>query len=753
MKVISYAGFVFEDNDFQTGFPEDAVRAQWSLLPNVETRLGAPALFTGSRVSERVIPVQVSYVGPYIGNHTYEAAFNTLLGALDPLNPEPRTLVVQSNDGVTELSCEAIITLPGADPGDGTVDWMLITFVSTDPFWTETTDSTATLLLDAGTPSDTVTNSGAASAAPTITLENFAGYLIAARDRRQVTVTNDADLPLEREVIVQQVPYSVGMDGGASLLKDGTFHPVTRHYPTVAAYQWFAFPVNVDPGESEVYDLIGQINTEGDLDTYTRFDGNYCAQDLTFESWSVTSATTTVITVSGANWPTNRWAGACMQVYVGTAAPNSREILSNTANTLTVRRAFSTAPDSTSKITLIGSGWYDDGGVISASSTTTITDSSQSWVPNSLVGLTVEPALTGIRRTVAANTATQITFTPAISPAPTVSNRYYVYGPNYHRYYVDEVKHSSNHRGGWQINKRFTQPSKTLWGADILTAWAPFLLTENGDDFNSARWTKVNMGGSDDDYFPNLNATRRRGQDRRLPEEGQADGVAIYNPLGYQAMRFDYRFKNPSGIAKALVAGREAGGDEFEPYVEDTTTYATLTTVAAQNIDLSAYGSPEQIYMGLQPADGVEISREAAESDEANMRWYTTLRLWLDTKDRLTVSYGAVETVIPIEDEIRIGDYALQIGQRDGQRLYIRMTDSIILDCANARAYLDDGSTQTDITYAVTPVYYRDATTTVIADRWPVLEPGVNTVTVTTDVWTLGGGYDVQFSWQERHFG
>ena len=265
--------------------------------------------------------------------------------------------------------------------------------------------------------------------------------------------------------------------------------------------------------------------------------------------------------------------------------------------------------------------------------------------------------------------------------------------------------------------------------------------------------SKINTGGSDEDYFPFLNTTRRRGQDRRLPEEGQADGVAIYNPLGYQAMRFDYQFANPDGIAKALVAGREAGGDEFEAYVENPTPSASLPAVSAQNIDLSAYGSPEQLYMGLQPANGVEISREAAETDEANMRWYTTLRLWLDVRDRLTVDYGSVETVIPIEDEIRIGDYALQIGQRDGQRLYIRMTDSIILDCANARAYLDDGSTQTDITYAVTPVVYDADGNTMIADRWPVLEPGSNTVTATTDVWTLGGGYTVTLDWQERTYG
>jgi hypothetical protein len=109
--------------------------------------------------------------------------------------------------------------------------------------------------------------------------------------------------------------------------------------------------------------------------------------------------------------------------------------------------------------------------------------------------------------------------------------------------------------------------------------------------------------------------------------------------------------------------------------------------------------------------------------------------------------------VIRIEDEIRIGDAALQIGQRDGQRLYIRMTDSIVLDCANARAYVDDGSTQTDITYAVTPVVYDADGNTMIADRWPVLAPGANTVTVTTDVWTLGGGYNATFAWAEKHFG
>lgn len=766
MRLLSYDGVLFEDLEVTPrpflGLPGE------QRVADLQPRRGASPLMIGATDSGRPIPVL--FTTDTSDDRIKQARMRRLLSALNVRSDEARALVAEidlddNGDGVIDGT--ATVTV---DAICGPWNWwdqgfgIELTFYAVDAVWTETADSTHTeLMIDAGNDSFTVTNSGATAASPVIELNNYSGYIGASTKRWEVTVTNDGDLPLERETVMIPITHTGTSVLQFRMLKDGTFYPVTSMMMDSASTwpSYATFPATVDAGESETFEVLQALTAHNDtLERYTRFDGNYSAIDLGFETQTVTSATTTTITVTGANWPVNRWKRASVAIVSGTGALAARNVLSNTADTLTLQRALITAPDATSTIALYGGGWQFGGGRASSGSISSLTDASGGFLAGSLAGaelVTVGGTGAGQTRTIYGNSSTILSVTPNWATNPDATTEYVIRRPGYHRYYVEYIKHAASQRGGWQINKRYTMPSKTLWGSDILSAWAPFLLNDNSDDFNQLRWTEVNLGGSDVDYFPNLNASRWRGTDRRRQEEGLADGVAIYHPWGYDFCYYDYQIQNTNGVGKFVFAGREAGGDEFELYFEDSATYATLTAAGGTYVDLSEYGNPTHLYMGAQPADDVEISREASESDVINVQWGDELLLFVNTYGKFSYSVGSMQTTIPIEDEIRIGDYALQIGMRDGQRLYLNTgaSESLHLDCAAARAWIEDsGGTETrDVTYAVTPVVYDADGDTMIADHWPVLEPGSNTVTFTSDVWTLGGGFDTLFTWREKVFG
>jgi len=89
-----------------------------------------------------------------------------------------------------------------------------------------------------------------------------------------------------------------------------------------------------------------EVNAAGVL----TLDGGFIqgAQSAVLFSRTATSATTTVITDSGASYTTNALRGNVVHILSGTGAGQVRSIQANTATTITVGLAFSTAPDATS---------------------------------------------------------------------------------------------------------------------------------------------------------------------------------------------------------------------------------------------------------------------------------------------------------------------------------------------------------------------------------------------------------------------
>ena len=79
--------------------------------------------------------------------------------------------------------------------------------------------------------------------------------------------------------------------------------------------------------------------------------------NLDYTTNSVTSATSTVITVTGAGWGVNTWANYQVRITEGTGAGQFRGVISNTATTVTTA-AWTVVPDATSKFVIEGNDDY-----------------------------------------------------------------------------------------------------------------------------------------------------------------------------------------------------------------------------------------------------------------------------------------------------------------------------------------------------------------------------------------------------------
>ncbi len=126
-----------------------------------------------------------------------------------------------------------------------------------------------------------------------------------------------------------------------------------------------------------------------------------------------TAATTTTVTDTTSAWTVNQWAGWTVNILSGTGNGQLATITSNTATTLTVSPAFTTAPDLTSRylINLTGTAGLGTG-TATAGGNTTVTQTGANWRPNQWIGWTVT-LLSGTgapqQQTIVSNTTTQLT--------------------------------------------------------------------------------------------------------------------------------------------------------------------------------------------------------------------------------------------------------------------------------------------------------------------------------------------------------
>ena len=150
-----------------------------------------------------------------------------------------------------------------------------------------------------------------------------------------------------------------------------------------------------------------------------------------WERGTATGGTTTTLIdatqgIDHAAWSVNEWAGYWMYIESGTGVGQLRQILSNTATTLTWATA-GTVPDDTSQYMIVG---FDAGTATSATSTT-LTDSTEAWPVNRWSNYAVRILSgTGAGQVVAiaSNTATALTIVGNWQVTPDTTSVYVIQG-------------------------------------------------------------------------------------------------------------------------------------------------------------------------------------------------------------------------------------------------------------------------------------------------------------------------------------
>jgi hypothetical protein len=785
VRIISFDGFDFAANGYWVGFKDAAVRGQWSLQPTTLTRMSGAPVLAGNSTSARPIPVEIGYSG----GATIETAFLALLGELDPTNGEPRALVAQLND-TTLVQCMATIMLPQGQTSDADVNVVEATFLTMSPAWRETSATTdlANVISSSG-DSFTIVNSGYARAYPVYdigwtaqrtTSTSAAGW----KYRVTCTLTNNETRTESRNtrfidlgdttLLVPTKAMTTGNDVRVryngrelprTLLNWNTKRTFIEVVVTIEALTTITLEIvygNPNAGTPQTLSTLGGARTRPDL--FSAIDG-YAVNG------TATSGGASTITNTSINYPVNRLAGGFIQITGGTGVNQRRRILSNTATSITVARAWSTAPAAGSTYVVWMSGLYVDGGTLTSATTTTLTDTAQNLMPSAFIGGTIFTSLGN--RTITANTPNTFTFSPPLSGTPT--GTYYIERPGFHSYAVDKsVKRGTNDvwMGLWYQDARYNKPAVIQTGADgIANAWQPYLMLRNEDDFGQKSVTPNDIGGGDIDYFNGVDVNRRVGSDRRLGEEGAADGVMISNAHGYDSIEFDVQFKNPNGQCTMSLMVRADGGLAWQDLVTNSAPQATLTTIGPIFANMTGQEqTPLHVYLGLLPVantdgDNVAIPSTASANDTSTLRHGARMFLYLNLDNWSTSAISAEQSIYdlsatlklaalaapPPYDQVTIGGSGHYLHLTSTQKLRITTDPDTLTPIL---ALYDAGVFVKEVAYAA--VIYRvisdqagNAINTVSREFLPLLM-GSNLVTVTEPAI---GTLTIDATWFEGYYG
>lgn len=335
MKIVSFRGYTFADHGFWVGVTNENARGKWAVIPQIAARQNDQGEVTGVTISDRPVACQIGHIGP---SGTHEAAFYSLLGALDPL-AGPGELVIETNAG-TQLACEALIVTPGEQTIDGEVNTIAVVFLTTDPMWRALTETTVTPVSVAkgsyGGLNDVVI-AGDAPVHGTVRLTPTAAD-------QQVTVrtfsiTNNGDHPLINFPV--RVDFGDTYDGLAhpsyyfALLKDGERQrcQLINYYGRTASYLWLVVD-DLPAGETADYTFLLS-------DTYlmpgTAFNSyTQPAFDTAWETRNASSPNTvTTTTFAAVAWETDQWALGQIRALTGANAGLVRNISGNTGSVIT----------------------------------------------------------------------------------------------------------------------------------------------------------------------------------------------------------------------------------------------------------------------------------------------------------------------------------------------------------------------------------------------------------------------------------
>ena len=559
-----------------------------------------------------------------------------LMGALNLESPDEREFIAEKLDG-TIVSCRASVgTYRWVSPNQVRFD-----FMATDPRWRAQTVTSVNGIRAYGTAPSGVTvaplvNGGGVQVSPTLYVtpsaqRSSSSANVGWKYYRTVTITNNSAENWKDELITIDLGDTAAWVTNGKALASG--NDVRVRYQGQEFYRTltcFNTPrtlchvlISLNRTKSKTLEIwYGNPSATAPdvtLSTRTGTKKSYAAPDLEGDSGTATGASTTsAITVAGKAWETNRWAGACVGILSGTGSVRWRRVVSNTGNVLTLNRALNTAPDATSTIVIWRTGILMDGGRVTTTGSRVIVDNlhTRKFGTNSLIGAKVTfhgGTASPSTMYVTANDDTSFTLDDgagnAFSVNPTVGDSYTIQRYGLWQYVVDTGLQNTAHRGIARENRYF-EPPGTIWPGKLTPAgWGPdTYLIDSKDDFSAYRPYNVGSGGGHAQnwwYLPRMR--RRLGQAAALPFESEGDGFSIQTPQPLVGFYFDYQLQNELQVGKFVLAGREPGSEQWRDLVTDNTLYASLTPVAAQHVDLTAYNNPTRLGVFVLPYDGVAI--------------------------------------------------------------------------------------------------------------------------------------------------
>jgi hypothetical protein len=339
MHVVSFKGVALSAGDYWTGInPEDA-KGLWSIVPSIVPRRNDQGQITSVTVSERPIAAQIGYKGTGL---SFEQAFFTLIGQLNPLDAEPGELVIQLNepdedDDPIVLSCSAIITLPGGATADGDVNVVAVTFLTTDPLWHSITPviETSGTIDNATYGGLTIDVEGAAPVSARVRLTPNA--LDNQVDERHFSITNNGTQPWVQQAIKvdcgNQSGFAPAILTYKTLLLDGK--PQRAEFigwGTSQAYLIVVVPY-LAPGDTITYQTL--VSEDYSLESPGFNSYTQPAFDYGWEVNIATGGSTTTFVLSSGTWELHRWRGGNLTMLTGVNAGVTRAITDNTATTIT----------------------------------------------------------------------------------------------------------------------------------------------------------------------------------------------------------------------------------------------------------------------------------------------------------------------------------------------------------------------------------------------------------------------------------
>lgn len=152
-----------------------------------------------------------------------------------------------------------------------------------------------------------------------------------------------------------------------------------------------------------------------------------------YDSGTASSATSSTLTDSTKSWPSAYLTGWLVRILSGTGAGQVKRVLTNSSSSLTISGGAPTGgiwavtPDATSSY-VIYQGLPTETGKATGGTTSTLIDAGALWDTNMWQGF--QCAFDGQVATVLSNTATTLTFSAAVTNAPTTVSQYSLYYPN-----------------------------------------------------------------------------------------------------------------------------------------------------------------------------------------------------------------------------------------------------------------------------------------------------------------------------------